>query len=178
MKNDWSNNDKPTEIFEDIIYSYLEMTKEEKGYPKEQQPLVIMDTFKGLDNNTLKELCSKNNCKIVIVPHNFTSKLESLNISVNKAAKSLMQNQYKYWFSNDVSVQLKKGIGPAGIKIISKLSNLKSLHTSWIFDMYKHLSENQEIIANGFDSVWISEVVTKASTILDKAENSFRDVRK
>ena len=54
-----------------------------------------MDTFKGQDNNTLKELCSKSNCEIVIVPHNLTSKLEPLNISVNKAAKSFMQNQYK-----------------------------------------------------------------------------------
>ena len=154
------------------------MTKEEKDYPKEQQSLIIVDTFQGQDNNTLKELCAKNNCKIVILPHNLTSKLEPLNISVNKAAKSFMQNQYKDWFSNEVSVQLKKGIGPADIKIISKLSNLKSLHTSWIFDMYKHLSENQEIIVNGFDSVWISEAVTKASTILDKVENPFRGVQK
>ena len=154
------------------------MKKEEKGYPKAQQSLIIMDTFKGQDNNTLKELCSQNNCKIVVVPHNLTSKLEPLNINVNKAAKSFMQNQYKDWFSNEVSVQLKKGIGPSYIKIIPKLSNLKSLHKSWIFDMYKHLSENQEIIVNGTDSVWISEAVTKASTILDKIENPFREVQK
>ena len=33
-----------------------------------------MDAFKGQENDTLKELCSENNCKIVIVPHNLTSK--------------------------------------------------------------------------------------------------------
>ena len=111
------------------------MTKEEKGYPKEQQSLIIMDTFQGQDNNTLKELCSKSNCEIAIVPHNLKGKLKPLNISVSKAAKSFMQNQYKDWFSNEVSVQLKKGIGPSDIKIISKLSNLKSSHTSWIVDI-------------------------------------------
>ena len=60
---------------------------------------------------------------------------------------------------------------PADIKITSKLSSLKPLHASWIVDLYKRLSDNQEIIVNGFDSAGISEAVTKASTILDKVEN-------
>ena len=51
-----------------------------------------MVTFKGQNNDTLKELCSKNNCEIVIVPHNFTNKFQPLDISVNKAAKTFMYN--------------------------------------------------------------------------------------
>ena len=66
-----------------------------------------MDTFKDQDNNTLKELCSENNFEIVIVLHNLTNKFQSLNISVNKAAKAFMQNQYNDWFPNEASVQLK-----------------------------------------------------------------------
>ena len=105
-----------------------------------------------------------------------TNKFQPLHISVNKAAKTFIQNQYNDWFSNEISVQLKKGIDPAGTKIYSKLSNLKPLHASWIVDLYKLLSDNQEIIANGFYSAEISEVVTKASTILYKVENPFREV--
>ena len=67
---------------------------------------------------------------------------------------------------------------PAGIKITSELSNLKPLHALWIVDLYKHLSDNQEIIVNGFDSVWISEAETKASAILDKVDNSLREAQK
>ena len=90
-----------------------------------------MDTFKGQDNDILKELCSKNNCKIVIVP--LTKKFQLLDIRVNKAARAFIQNQYNDWFSSELSVQLKKkGIGSANIKITSKLSNLKPLHVSWI----------------------------------------------
>ena len=66
------------------------MTKEEEGYPKEHHCLIIMDTFKDQDNNTLKKLCSENNFEIVIVLHNITNKFQSLKISVNKAA--FMQN--------------------------------------------------------------------------------------
>ena len=152
------------------------MMKEEKGYPKEKYSLIFADTFKGQDNNTLKESCYRNNCEVVIVSHNLTNKFQPLDISANKPAKAFIQNQYNGWFSSKVSVQLKKVIDPTDIKIISKLSNLKPLHTSWIVDLYKHLLDNQEIIVNSFDSAGISEAVTKASTILYKIENSCREV--
>ena len=115
-------------------------------------------------------------CESLIVPHNLTKKFQPREISVNKTAKAFIQNQYNDWFSNKVSVQLKKGTDPADIKITSKLSNLKLLHASWIVDLYKHLSDNQEIIVDGLDSTEISEAVTKASTVLDKVENPFREV--
>ena len=138
--------------------------------------LRLMDTFKGQDNDTLTELCFENNCEIVIVPHNLTNIFQPLDISVNKAAKGFTQNQYNNWFSNEVSFQLKKVIDPACIKITLKLSNLKPLHASWIDFLYKHLSDNQEVIVTGFDGAGISEAVSKATTILDKVENLFREL--
>ena len=139
------------------------MTNKEKDYPKKHYSLTIMDTFKGQDNDTLTELCSENNWEIVIVPHNLTNKFQLLDIRVNKAAKAFIQNQNNDWFSNHVSVQLKKGIDTADSKITSKLFNFKPLHASWIVDLYKHLSDNQEII--GFDSAGISE--SRNQTIYD-----------
>lgn len=47
-----------------------------------------------------------------------------------------------------------------------------------MFQWHKHLSENQEITVNDFDSAGISEAVTKASTIWDNVENPFREVQK
>ena len=49
------------------------MTKEGKGYPKGQHSLIIMGAFKGQNSNTLKELCSGNNCEIVILPHSLSN---------------------------------------------------------------------------------------------------------
>ena len=89
-----------------------------------------MDTFKGQDNDTLKELCLQNSCEVVIVPHNLTHKFHPLDISLNKAAKAFIQNLYNEWFSNQVAIQLKHGIDPADVKITSKLSDLKPLHAS------------------------------------------------
>ena len=66
------------------------MTKEEKKFPKEQCSLLIMDTFKGHDNNILKNLFSENNCEVLIVPHNLNNKFQRLDISVSEAAKTFL----------------------------------------------------------------------------------------
>ena len=51
-----------------------------------------MDTFKGQDNETLKELCLQNKSKVVIVPHSLKYEFEPLDISLNKTAKAFIQN--------------------------------------------------------------------------------------
>ena len=76
----------------------MEDTKRSKSYLLEQHASIIMDTFRGQDNDTLKKLCAENNCDVVIVPHNPTNKSQPLDLSVNKAAKSLIQSKYNDWF--------------------------------------------------------------------------------
>ena len=105
-ENHRSNTGKSIEFFEQIIFPYLKMVKRENGYPEEQYAFIIMDSFKGQDNDRLRELCSENYCEDVTVRHNLTSKFHPLDISVNKAAKTFIQNIYNKWFSNKVATQL------------------------------------------------------------------------
>ena len=53
-----------------------------------------METFKGQDYDTLKNLCAKSNCDVVIVPHYLTNKLQPFDLPVNKAEKSFTQSKY------------------------------------------------------------------------------------
>ena len=147
-KNHWSNTEKSIEFFDEIIFPYLEKVKKEKGFPNEQHSLVIMDTFKGQDNDILRKLSSENRCEIVIVPHNLTNKFQPLDLTVNKAAKAFVQNQYNDWFSDQVARQLKSGKDPADIKVSSKLSDMKPRHASWIVDFYTHIQGESEIVIN------------------------------
>ena len=80
------------------------------------------------DNDILKKICPGCRREIVIVPHNVTDIFQPF-ITVNKAARPLIQNQYNDWFSNQVVHQLKSGKDSTNIKISSKLSDLKPLHT-------------------------------------------------
>ena len=79
-------------FFKEIIFPYLEDTTRRKCYPLEQHALIIVDTFKGQDNDKLKKLCAENNCDVVIVPQNL--EFQPLDLSVNKATKSFIQNKY------------------------------------------------------------------------------------
>ena len=97
-----------------------------------------MDTiFKGQDN-ILKKPYSENRYEIVIVPHNLTNEFHPLDVTVNKAAKALIQNQYIDWFSTQIIHQLKSGKDPTNIKI-SKLSDLEPVHASSIVNLHNHM---------------------------------------
>ena len=56
--------------------------------PKEWYSLIVMDTFKDQDNAEIKALCLKNDCELVIVPHNLTNKFQPLDISINQKQRS------------------------------------------------------------------------------------------
>ena len=92
-ENHWSKTEESVEFFKEIVFPYLEETKRSKSYPLEQHALIIMGTFKGQDNDTMKKLCAENNCNVVIVPHNLTNKLQPLDLSLKKVAKSFLQNK-------------------------------------------------------------------------------------
>ena len=173
-ENHWSDTERPVKFFKEIIFHYLEETKRNKSYPLEQYALIIMATFKGQDNDTLKKLCAENNCDVVIEPHNLTNKFQPLDLSVNKTVKSFIQNKYNGWFADQVFTQLQNGKDPTDVKISSK-SDLKLIHARWIVDWYNHVIKEKEMIVRGFNSAGISERVQNAEDIYEKIENPFRE---
>ena len=72
-ENHWSNTEKSVEFLKEIVFLYLEDIKRSKSYLLQQHVLIIIDTFIGQDNDTLKKMCAENNCDDVIVPHNLTN---------------------------------------------------------------------------------------------------------
>ena len=174
-ENHCSNTKKSVEFFEEMIFPNMEDTKQSKSSPLEQHALIIMDAFKGQDNDTLKKLCTENNCNVVIVPHNLINKFQPLDLSVNKAEKSFIQNKYNGWFADQVFTQLQDGKDPIDVKISSKLSNLKPIHARWIVDWYNHVIKEKGMIVRRFYSACISEVVQNAEDIYEKIENPFRE---
>ena len=89
--NHWSNLEKCEDLFKVIIFPYFSTKKKELGYPEDQRSLIIVDTFKGQGNEEMKRLCAKNNCDLIIIPHNLTNKFQPLDISINQSARNLSQ---------------------------------------------------------------------------------------
>ena len=175
--NHWSNLEKCEDLFKVIIFSYLSAKKKKFGYPKDQRSLIIMDTFKGQDNKEMKRLCAKNNCELVIVPHNLTNKFQPLDISINQSAKKFISNKFNAWYADRVSKQLSNGVAPGDVKVSLKLSDLKPLHARWIFEPCNHLKHQDDSIIKSFDAAGISEATTCANDVFTRVENPFDEKR-
>ena len=93
--------------------------KKEVGYPEDQCSLIIMDTFKGQDNEKMKRLCANNNCELVIVPYNLTNKFQPLDVSINQLAKKWISNKFNAWHGDRVSKQLSNGVATGDVKVPS-----------------------------------------------------------
>ena len=136
-------------------------------------PLVIMDTFKGQDNNVLKEFCEKNFCEVVIFPHNLTNKFQPLDMSVKKAAKSFIFEKYNTWMAKEASNQLQREISPCDVKIDLSLGIIKPLHAKWIVELFNIMKKKKEKIINGFHSAGITKAIQSAKIVLKNVENPF-----
>ena len=176
MENRWSNQTKAIEYFQTFIFPYLGKIKVQKGYPKEQMSLVIMDTFKGQDNDDMRKFCAKNSCEIVIIPHNLTNKFQPLDRSVNKTPKYFISDIYNSWLANEVLKQLRAGKAAADVQVSLKLSVIKPLHAKWIADLCNTLKDDKEMAINGFRNAVITEAIENAKDIVEKVENPFKEV--
>ena len=154
----------------------MEKIKVETGYLKEQVSFVIMDTFKGQDNDRMRKFCAKNSCEIAIVPHNLTNEFQPLDISAKKAAKSFVFDKYNSWLANEVSKQLRAGKEVVNVEVSLKLSVIKSLHAKWIVDLYKTLKDDKEMTINDFKSEEITEAIENVNDMVEKVENPFKEV--
>ena len=108
-KNHWLNFEKCVDLFEKVIFPYFRAKKIELGYPQKQLSLIIMDTFKGQNNEGIKYLCLQNNYQLVIVPHNLTSKFQQLDLTINQKAKKLISNQFNKWYAERNKWKLTNG---------------------------------------------------------------------
>ena len=144
------------------------------GCQDDHMALIITDTFKEQDNDTIASLCTYNNSAVVKQPHNLTHKCQPLNITVNKPAKCFIKEKYNKWFAEQVVNQLKKGKNPADVNITLKLSEVRRLRTKYTEQIFEHLKTLKDLIFNGFESVGITEAEEKYNEISNLEENSLR----
>ena len=82
---------------------------------------------------------------------------QPLDLTVNGYVKKFMSRKFNSWYTNQISLQLEKGVPVDEIDIKLHLSLMKSLHAEWITNFYNHMTtlELKKIIENG----WLSSSV-------------------
>ena len=130
----WANTKKSLSFFNKIVFPHFKNVRKAKDYPDEQMSLIIMDTFKGQDKDEVVKLCCKNNCALIIVPHNLT------------------KDKYNMRYTKQIAKQLNEGKAPPDVEVSLNFSEIKPLNAKWIYEMHEYLRGRSDLVLNGFES--------------------------
>ena len=75
-----------------------------------------------------------------------------------------------------MSKQLGAGKAAEDVKVSLKLSIIKLLHVKLIVHLYNSLKDDKEVTINGFRSAGITEAIENVKDMVEKFENSFKEV--
>ena len=71
---------------------------------------------------------------------------------------------------------MRAGKAVADVKVSLKLSVIKPLHAECITDLCNILKDEKEMAINGFRSAGITEAIENAKNMVEKVENTFKEV--
>ena len=94
----------------------------------------------------------------VCVPASCTDRLQSLDVSVNKAAKDFMKREFQLWYSKQIEDQLEQGTAPEMLATVDlRLSVMKPLGAKRLVAMFDYFCSHPDIIINGFRKTGIAD---------------------
>jgi hypothetical protein len=104
--NHWSNEITMQSFIGKILIPYIKKMREELNLAIDHRALVIYDTFRGQCTPAILQLLEENHVDIVFVPPYCTDRLQPLDVSVNKAAKNFMRDQFQRWYADQIQQQV------------------------------------------------------------------------
>ncbi len=144
-------------IEEEIIKPYITNVRERLG----MEDQAIFDHFRGQLTPKVVECLESSNIQSVLVPACCTDRLQPLDISVNKAAKTFFRSEFQAWYAGQVQQQFSDE------EAISEPVDL-----SWLVRLHEYLSSNPNIIVNGFMSAGIPQSIDAGKPILSHPQGS------
>jgi len=144
----WANEETTRAYIEEIILPYLSKKRRELKLSENYPALMIFDNFKAQCTGAILKLLDENYISVVMVPPNCTDRLQPLDVSVNKAAKEFLRNEFQEWYAKQVCEQLKGTAVKQPVDL--RLSVVKSLGAKWMVGFYDYMQTKPEIVVNGF----------------------------
>jgi len=134
------------QYIEFVILPHVRLIRETL-YEETMPSLVIMDNFKGQVTASINNLLEVNNLHVCLIPPNTTDLLQSMDISINKPAKSFLKNKFSQWYADKLLQQLEDNddvplnqieLDPIDLS----LPVLKEFGAEWIVEMTKYIKDN------------------------------------
>uniref|UniRef100_A0A1X7TQY0 DDE-1 domain-containing protein n=1 Tax=Amphimedon queenslandica TaxID=400682 RepID=A0A1X7TQY0_AMPQE len=140
-----------------ILVLYVQEKRTALGLPGTQPALVIFDEFKGQLTDKILMQLEENNIFYVVVPANYTDRLQPLDVSVNRPAKEFLHSKFGEWYAEKVAMQMKDAGSMTPINL--KLSEMKPIGARWMMELYDYFKAKPEIIINGFKAAGILNIL-------------------
>jgi hypothetical protein len=149
-ENHWANEATMVDYLKKILFPYIEKKRHELQLHEDYPALVLFDRFRGQCTERIFSLLETKHVLVAVVPANCTDRLQPLDVSVNKAAKENLRNQFQEWYSEQIFQQLQEDSETPPQPVDLRMSIVKPLSAKWMINLYDYLKSNPDIIKSGF----------------------------
>ena len=174
-ENHWSNEATMVAYVESIIIPYVRNVRDRLGVDDNQAALAIFDRFKGQLTPQITALLEKHNIQSVLVPPGCTDRLQPLDVSVNKSAKSFLKKEFQTWYAEKITHQLQSCAVEDLEPVDLSTSQMKCVGAQWLVKLVDQLSQSPDIIVNEFIRSGISPSLSAGRPVMDSEGNSTID---
>ena len=143
-------------LFNEIVIPCINEIRSSQNIP-DQYALVIMDVFTGQKTTKVINLLKDNKRLVTNISANMTRFYEPLDLTVNGYSKKFLSRKFNSQYTDQISLQLEKGVPTDEIDIKLRLSLMRPLHAEWITDFYNHMAipELKKIMESGWLSLGV-----------------------
>ena len=156
---------------------YIDSVRANIGMEENYPALAIFDNSKGQVTNEIMELLRQHGVYVVKIPANCTGRLQPMDISMNKAAKDFLRQQFNEWYAEQVARQLGESHSntdqPQAQPMNFSSARMKSVGAKWLVKMYEYIRSNPSIVVNGFLKAGIPQAIDGLQTLT--TNNSHND---
>ena len=149
----WSNEKETLRLLNKIIEPYIEKMKVKLGLPAEQKTLLIWDSFRAQECESVKDRLDELGIVFVLVPKNLTHLLQPLDLTTNLKFKEMEKKSFSDYFTECIQKQLMEDPqrDATTIEVDIRLSTLKPRHGKLMGEMYDYFQtkDGKRIIASG-----------------------------
>ena len=159
VNNHWSNEETMIQYVNNVFVPYVEQIRQ--LFNEDKPAVIIMDNFKGQITEAMIELLERHRIHTCLIPANATDRLQPMDISVNKPAKSFLKKQFEMWYSDQVTQQMEgQDIETVAVEPVDlSMGTMKELGAKWLVDMANYISDNPQFIVNSFIHAGIAKAL-------------------
>jgi hypothetical protein len=101
-----------------------------------------------------------------------TNLFQPLDLTVNRAVKSIVRSCHSSYYSGEVQKQLAAGIAASDVKVDVRVSRFKPMYASWLVHVYHDMQNKRALMVKGFEKAGIIDALSM-DYLLQLEENQF-----